>query len=294
MREELALVHLDHARDAAARMAVPDAPHDERAAALREVGRAIALAPDNPDALALLVRILTEPPKVAPPRVLESVDRAARDGQRKMLPRMALAYSASWLLFFPLQIAMGIKSLPLALIPLSLWMLASLLAYVAYKLDHTGPKTFPYVTLVGAIALAATTLLHGPFLVVPGIAGVVAMGLALVKYKHQRIFSTVVNTLAVTVPSLLAWAGIHPVVHRFVDGALVISPGALELPREGTFVFLTMANVLIVVLASIFAGEYRDQLARLEVENHLQAWQLRQLVPDEASQALDPRLPAPK
>jgi serine/threonine protein kinase len=303
LREELALVHLDHARDAASRMLVPGASNDERTLALREVGRAIALVPDDPEALALLVRLLTEPPKVPPPEVVEAIDRSARGSQRRMLPRIALAFSASWLIFFPLQVAMGIRSWKLALVPLSLWMLASLLAWVAYKLDHKGAKIFPYVTLLTGVALAATTLLHGPFLVVPALAGVMAMGMALVRRKEDRVFSTAVNVLAVVVPSLLAWAGMHPVVHSFVAGNLVIAPGALELPREGTFVILTMVNVLVVVIAAVFAGEYRDQLGRLELQRHLQAWQLGQLVPAAAAHALtrsgapesvDPSLPARK
>lgn len=84
----------------------------------------------------------------------------------------------------------------------------------------------------------------------------------------------------------------------------MIAPGAVELPREGTFVFLTMANVMVIVLAALFAGEYRDQLSRLELHSHLQAWQLRQLVPDAAAHALtrsavpessaEPGLPARK
>jgi serine/threonine protein kinase len=73
LREELALVHLDLARDAASRMLVPGSSNDERTLALREVGRAIALTPDDPEALALLVRLLTEPPKVPPPEVLEAI-----------------------------------------------------------------------------------------------------------------------------------------------------------------------------------------------------------------------------
>jgi serine/threonine protein kinase len=165
LREDLALVHLDHARDAASRMLAPGSSNDERTLSPREVGRAIALTPDDPEALALLLRLLTEPPKVPPPEVREAIDRSARASQRRMMPRIALAYSASWLIFFPLQIAMGIRSWKLALVPLSLWMLALLLAWIAYKLDDTGAKVFPYVTLLTGLALAATTLLHGPFLV---------------------------------------------------------------------------------------------------------------------------------
>ena len=207
---------------------------------------------------------------------------------------MALAYSLSWVIFFPLQVAMGIRSWALALLPLTLWMLTSLLAWVAYRLDHTGPRVFPYVTLSGALALAATTVLHGPFFVVPAIGAVLAMGMALVKYKSHRVFSTAVFALAVGAPALLAWAGLHPVTRRFVDGAFILMPGAIQLPRDGTFVFLTMVNMLVLLFTAKFAGEYRDQLTSLELENHLQAWQLRQLVPAEAARALDPGLPGGK
>jgi hypothetical protein len=178
----------------------------------------------------------------------------------------------------------GIRSWVLALVPLSFWV-------------------FPYVTLVTGVALAATTLLHGPFLVVPAIAGVFAMGMALVRHRAHRIFSTTVNVLALVVPSLFAWAGRHRVVHSFNAGNLVISPGAVELPREGTFVFLTIAKVMVVVIAALFSEEYRDPLGRLELHSHLQAWQLRQLVPAAAAHALtrsgapesvDPGLPARK
>jgi eukaryotic-like serine/threonine-protein kinase len=294
LREELALIHLGRARDATSRMVVPEAPTEERTTALREVGRAIALAPENPDALALLVRILTEPPKIVPPEVSESIDRSARASQRKMLPRMALAYSASWLIFFPLQIAIGIRDWRLAVLPLALWMLTSLLAMVAHRYDHTGPTTFPYVTLAAGVALASSTVLHGPFFVVPAIGAILAMGMALVRHKPHRVFSTAVCVLAVGVPAIFAWAGRHPVDHRFIEGALVLMPGALELPREGTFVFLTMANVLVALIAAVFAGEYRDHMTAIELQNHLQAWQLRQLVPAEAARAMDPGLPAGK
>lgn len=286
LRVELAQVHLSRARDAVVRMTGAGASPDDRETALREVGRAIALSPDDGEALALLVRILTEPPKEPPQEVLDTMDRAARGSQRKMLPWMAAAYSLSWIMFFPLQVAMGIRRLDLALIPLCLWCLASVFAWIAFKYDHTGPKTFPYVTITAGVALAATSVLNGPFFVVPAIASVIAMAMAMVTYKRSRIVSTAVSVLAVAVPAMLSWAGLHPVEYRFVDGALIIMPGALQFPRAGTFMFLTMANVLVTIVAATLTGLYRDQLTKLELASHLQTWQLRQLVPKEAQMPL--------
>jgi hypothetical protein len=59
---------------------VPGSSNDERTLALREVGRAIALTPDHPEALARLVRLLTEPPKVPPPEVLAAAHALTRSG----------------------------------------------------------------------------------------------------------------------------------------------------------------------------------------------------------------------
>jgi hypothetical protein len=117
------------------------------------------------------------------------------------------------------------------------------------------------------------------------------MGMALQTHPGNRLFSTLVNLLAITVPTALAWAGLHPVKHAFVDGTMVIYPGALELPRGATFAILGGVHVLVVLLASVFAGSYRDSLTRIETRSQLVSWQLRQLVPPEAATEMDRRLP---
>src|SRR5262249_28321487 len=152
-------------------------------------------------------------------------------------------------------------------------------AWGAHKLDRGERRTFWYVTLAQGVALATTSVLHGPLLVVPALAGVITMGLVLQTHPRARVFSTAVNVCAVIIPAALAWAGVHRVSHAFVDGALVIYPGALQMPRDGTFVVLTAVHVLIVIIAARYAGAYRDATARLETQSQMQAWQLRQMIP---------------
>ncbi len=288
LRRELAEEHLDRAKEAAVR-ALDGASGDDRRTALREVGRAVALVPEDPEARALLVRLLTAPPKTPPPEVTAALEQSARESQRRMLPRAALAFSMSWVLFFPLQIAIGIVDIRLALIPMTLWLACAGLAWVAYKWDRSERQTYWYVTIVQAFALGTTSLLHGPLLVVPALGGVITMGLVLQTHRQARGFSVFANVLAILLPSLLAWAGIHPVAHTFIDGTMVISPGALKLPRDGTFVLLTAVHVLIVVIAARYAASYRDALTRLEMRSQLQAWQLHHLVPEETVKEIRPR-----
>jgi hypothetical protein len=251
----------------------------------------MALAPDDTEVQALFVDILDNPPKTPPPELLEILDQTSREAQRRILPRAALAYSCSMLLFFPLQVLIGIRSWTLTLVPLALWMTAGALAWVAYKKDHTGPRVFPYVTLAAAVALAATSVLHGPLLVVPAIGAVIAMGMALQRHPRDRKVSTALNLLAVLVPTGLAWAGLHPVHHEFVNGDMVIHPGALELPRDATFVILSGVHVLVIGLAAMFAGNYRDSLTQIELKSQMIAWQLRQLAPVRGAGSGHPDLP---
>jgi len=294
LRRELGRVHLARAREAAARAGVPSAPSEERQTALREVGRAIALAPDDAEALALFVELLTAPPKEPPAEVLEAAERAARASQRKMLPRVSLAYGGVWIVLLPLAVALGFRSVLLMVVPVALWVLAAILAWVAYRFDHTSRGTFPYVTVTAALALAASSLLHGPFMVVPSIGAVIAMGMALQTVRSNRVVATSMNLLAVVVPTLLAWAGLHPAAMDFVGGKLVLNPGALELPRDGTYAYMVTMQAIVIVVAAKYAGEYRDALTALEIKSLTREWQLGQLVPREAAAALTtPSVPPP-
>lgn len=94
------------------------------------------------------------------------------------------------------------------------------------------------------------------------------------------------------VPTALAWLGSHPVSH-VVDGdrTLRISIAAFAITREGAFAILAASHLLLLVVGTVFASRYRDALTAAETKNHLQAWQLRQLVPAEATRALQPARP---
>ena len=225
LRQELARDHLARAEAAVARSAEPSVDTQHRSDALREVGRAIALAPNDANALALLVRLLTEPPKVAPPEVTEIVEREARASRREMMPKVALAYSMTCLVSLAFEIPLGIRSTALVLVPVALWLLAGAAGWAAYRYEVSKKGAHPYVTVLASIALAATSVIHGPLIVIPAIAAVHAMGMALTTQRSNRAAATVLYGLGITVPTLLAWFGVHPVRHEFRDGLLTIAPG---------------------------------------------------------------------
>lgn len=291
LRRSLARGHLERAREAYASAHASGGP-DERAEALRELGRALALAPDDPQGVALLVGLLTEPPRRAPPEVVAALERESRDSQRRMLPKAALLYAASWVLFVPVEVALGVVDWRLALLPSALWIVTAAACVVAYRFDHTSSEIVPYVTVLSAVALAATSVLHGPLLVLPALAAVNAMGIVLTTRPDKRRFAVTAALLAVLVPTGLAWLGLHPVQHTVdADRALRIVSGALAMPRSGTFAVLGFTHAVIILVAARFAADYRDALTRAEAQNKLQVWQLEQLVPRDALRARERRLP---
>jgi hypothetical protein len=65
---------------------------------------------------------------------------------------------------------------------------------------------------------------------------------------------------------------------------LRITFAAFTLPRDALFAVLTLSHLMLIVIAAKFSADYRDQLTAAETKNHLQAWQLRQLVGDDVPQ----------
>src|SRR5205814_3798832 len=106
-RRELAARATDRARAA---VASPTAGTAERSRALREITVALGLDPDNVQARALLVRLLTEPPPDAA-RLAEEVGREDRLIAFRLAARQHMIAQATYLLYVPLLLWMGIRAL---------------------------------------------------------------------------------------------------------------------------------------------------------------------------------------
>jgi eukaryotic-like serine/threonine-protein kinase len=289
-RRVLARVHLDRARDAAARARVPGAPASERTEALREVGRAVALDPTSDAAMQMLVTMLTQPPKELPPEVVANVEAARADAQRRMLPRVSLIYAISWLVFLPFQLYFGVLDLKLVLMPIIAWVLAATGVFLIYRNFATAHGLLRYQVMWTALALALSSAVFGPLLILPTLVVMSTMGTILISHRNRRVLLVVVNGLALLVPTALGWLGYLPVTH-FVDGdrTLRIGFAAFAITRDNIFWILAASHVGLFAVGAKFAAQYRDALTAAELKSEVQSWQLRQLVPDEAGRALAER-----
>ena len=190
----------------------------DRAAALDELGKALALAPEDEAARAHLVELLRHPPKVTPAEVTQRRLQHEIARLRRMQKTVAVLYLVIWLVVYPLlALAAGIRDPLEAALVSGAWTLAAALTLVHY-FTNSRPKTFNWPGAAGALAVGLTSFIWGPMFIVPGLAVVVLFGQLLVVRKAQRAPLVFLIGAAVAVPSYLAMRG-HTWTSTFRSGS---------------------------------------------------------------------------
>jgi len=296
-RRELAREHAAAAYDAA--MRALEGEHtpgqgqralDEMSRAMSEVSRAIALDPQNGEAMRTLVRLLTEVPRALPPQAQREIDAQARAWQRAGSRAAAFAY-LSFTLYAPLGFFMGVRNWPMAMLPEVLWLAAAILSF--YTSRHPDPKgqTGYSLILVSNLAIASTGWVFGPFVLVPALAAVNALSFIIGTDKSRRGPAIFMGCIAILLPLLLEWTGINTPSYAFEQGRLVILPRALGFPETATLAFLLVTSVALLVTPALLVGKFKDALTATENRLYMQTWHLRQFVPGEAQSSIVPPPP---
>ena len=251
------------------------APDEERVIALREVGRAVRLAPGNQDAMRLLVRLLTEPPKKAPPAVLEEVERL-REQRARGPARASAVFGAFWLTAFPIvAYLIGVRSPASLLVIWAAWALVEV-ALLAV-LWRRGKSTVPWPMLATMFAGIVTASLVGPFFLTPIIAAFATMSFVLVVPRGWRTATMFLGSLIVLVPVVLGASGAYSAGD--VSGDVIFTRSMLSVTsHQTTMTVLTAIHLLGLVFAAEYASRFRDRLDRVEQAFLMRAWQLKKLV----------------
>src|SRR5262249_15330499 len=111
LRKEMSQAHAQRAEEAATRAfcqeIAAELSDSARKTALRQVGRALVLDPDNESAARTFMRLLSEPPRTVPREAREALDRSTQENLRFANATNAVAYLA-WLTMVPLLLWMGV------------------------------------------------------------------------------------------------------------------------------------------------------------------------------------------
>ncbi len=264
----------EHATAAAAHLAA-----GQRADAMRQAGRALALDPAHDGAAALVGRLLLEPPAEPPPEI-EAAVIADRERASRPYLRVGAAGYLVYLALVPGVLLVGVREW---IVPALLVALALVNAGFAWRLAHDPgdpARNWIWALLSDGVMVALTATFFSPLLMTPGLAMASALAFLTFPARRSAVAVLVAAVLVMLVPLALEWTGVLPSTIALVDGAIVIRSWVLELDGRGVYGVLIGANLgMLLTLASMVLRLRVAQDAQTR-RNLLLTWHLRQLVPE--------------
>lgn len=270
--------HAARASEHAGLALASSASEDARREALYEVGRALALAPEHPEATATLVALLTEPPAALPSEVQGELDDLVSEHVRVGGRIGAVAYGVSALVF-ALLLGLGVIRWETgAWLPVLLFGAAGAVSFVFSRLPRPTTNHSLAMLVLSTLAITSLSTVFSPFLGVP--TAVCVNTMLFVLSNERRIRGPVVafGALGVVLPFVGEWMGITPPSFRIDDGAVVLLPRFMQFTELSVAVML-FSFVLTTALGALALGPFRDDLDREQRRSRLLSWQLRQFVP---------------
>jgi serine/threonine-protein kinase len=289
LRRHMVVDHARAATEAAARaLDGGDNAEAARREALHNVGRTLALDPGNRTAMRALGQVISATPKKFPKEVTEELARSTALRYRLQLEdgiRLDLALA---LVIAPVAFWMGILD-----VGLLVFALASVLISILFKLAGIKRRTtvrwqfFAYGAYVfNIIGVSAIGRGFGPLFVIPTLIAICTFMHCGSHHRGYRATVLITGALTILAPVFCEVLGILPRSYVFQDGAMTILPNSIIFTEQPTIISLTVANLFAVLAPGLMMGKFQRLLREAERQSMLQAWHLRQLVPDEARAAV--------
>jgi len=262
-----------------------------RSEALRAVGRALALDPDNPEALRILVGLLTEPPAETPTEALEDIRANERslDGPRARGGVIGLLLLS---LLFPVAcLSLGIRSVPKFCLTVVVGLATAGLGALRVQRPRDDGFAPTYLPVALSVLICVLGVCYNPTVLTPTFAIPFAVGYTLSMDHRRRLLPMIAASASIVIPSAMEW------LHIVSPSATMIGDLACVVPRTGGVPLLSgplyvLGNVICVVGACYYALRFREILTETQRRVCVTAWQLRQLLPKEARPATTTPPPA--
>jgi serine/threonine-protein kinase len=286
LRRELARAHAERAAErAAAALAGGAAAEEARSAALQELGRALALDPQDPAAARTFIELLTRPPAQVPAEAQAELARSSEAAHRRSQQAGGLMM-LSLLPLLPFALWMGVRDWPrmavLSLLALGL-AVHGLVNARAQRVRRYLQCLMPCGVFVGLILMSRVA---GVYLIVPALSIMGAVALAYQPARWIRVLGIAGCAAAMSATAALESLGVLRPSCEFVSGTLLIRPQLLDLPKIPTRVSLLLFHVVVVLACGLYVSYLRSALERSERRFQVQHWHLRQLLPGTARQAV--------
>jgi len=278
LRRDLAAERLARAQES-----FEAAKHDvaARADVLRNVGRALALAPDRGPALRMLSKLLASPPTQMPPAVSEDIRAQMFAMSRRAALPGALTYVVLFNVIFPIYcLVFGVRDWRAAIAIAASWALAAAVLAGTYRFRQTEPR-LPWVAMTSALAVGMTSLIFGPYFLVPGLAITITLAYIFAVGREWRWAAVVMSAAALVVPLVSMWTHVSSALEmpgREASLATLVIRGAAYHPPLVFLVGLLLTNVANVLFVGHYSARFRDILDELEAENRAKVHALSRLL----------------
>jgi serine/threonine-protein kinase len=285
LRREMGEAHAQRATEAMARAeAEPMQMVAHRKTAMREVGRALALDPQNQAALRTMLDVLTRAPKQIPPEVEQGMAEVERERLRSTGLAAAIAY-ASLFLYLPLFFWAGIESKPLVALFYIGAIVSGLICLSAW-ISQRPSENIPFSAMIVSNAMfSLAAAFFGPLVLMPAFVANNTAAYAFHFTDWRRWVSLVVGLLAVAIPLALEVFELITPMYSFTDAGMLIQPRAIGLGAYPTLIFLSIGSFAAVVTGGLLLARLRDELKTAEKRLFVYTWHLRQLLPESGGPA---------
>ena len=274
MRKSLAREHLERGHNA---FAGGDS-EELRRVAMREAASAIALDPGLTGAAELVGRLMLEPPRATPAEVevliqgedLEAARVNAGAGIWAVLAGLAYIPLVWWIApsFFPYLAALSAVLLVMGAISI-------------YNYRAGTPRT-GLVVIGNAVLCLLVSRMYSPILIAPAFAAVLAMAMVFTP-RFSWLSSGLTVALAMIVSVLMPFAlermGIISRTMRVSNEGVLLTAPAISGNEGAVLAVGVLYMVLLIAGACAMAETLRTRNRIAQRHLHVQAWQLRQLVP---------------
>jgi serine/threonine-protein kinase len=148
----------------------------------------------------------------------------------------------------------------------------------------------PILGYLVPVCIFAALILHsrvvGAFMGLPPLVMLAAIAFGQQPHRGLRIFGVGAAVAGVISVVVLEAVGVLPPSYLFQDGRIIVLPQMLDLPALPTQLTLLSECVILALICAFYVSYLRDSLDRAEQRLHVQHWQLRQLLPSEAREAV--------
>jgi hypothetical protein len=250
--------------------------------AMRAASRALALDPNITGAAEIVMRVMLEPPRQAPPELVEAIHRSDAED----VARHAKAAIPGYLLmaaFFPIIVWNGVLSWPTLLLAIGC---ALGMGVAARALKARPVRSFDWMVIYGignSVAVALLGRVVGELTVVPALlAFITASVITYPMFLERPIVLAGIMIGGLFVPLLLEASGVLARSWELRDGGLFLRGVAMNYGSVSAVFTLLLACTATIVMAAVQSTIIGRAARAAQHKLVAQAWHLSQLLPQQS------------